>query len=266
MPFERRDVAERTIFPKHLLTSPRSLFISGRLGIGQRVWAVRVCVEDYPLAGLRVVDSVALSDGDLVLVRILDNTRRAGIYRAREQSWDLVHELTDGEIVFVQEGAKHSGTLNVAKGGYTIQHDTAIVRGASTVNFPVGEWVMLGGPEIVVPSPFLESANPMIFRLPSPGDLRHEIVKGLWHVDVHVRIITPGIPTTVGYELAIFRDAAEYILTDYGIEQMWERNVLYLHASIVMPMDSGQEITVRANATQNVTRDVRFYCSVTRVL
>lgn len=255
MPFERRDVAERTIFPKHLLSrlQPAQLVVTGGGGV-ERIFVADLLAEEGVNTGIGfTVDGVTVQDGMLVLVRPLGT-----LYRARANVWDVVRVASDGDVFLVRQGQKYGGT-HAFTAEYIRSHSAFAVRSGS-VNYTLNtNWTELQATEEVLQN---------VFTTLGPFGFEPDVIgEGIYSIDVLLQCVsTDTVGATI--ELGLFLDGA-LIPFDQPVAHTMValgNPIGYLQASLVWRIAAGERFSValRANTVVNVA--VKFYAGGFRLL
>jgi hypothetical protein len=194
MPFERRDIHERTVFPKHIFSVPPStVLIQGGGGVS-RIYEADVAAEVALLAGLGVLDGVTLAEG----MRVFVHAERA-IFAASAGAWQRLEAVSAPALVLVRLGNRWGGSVHAVDSDRVSAHFAAVYRSGS-IGYTLTNtaWTPLQIPEALVPSPDVDTNPYWQFNC---ADER----LGVYAVHVHVYVV-PTEPLWVGtIALALLR-------------------------------------------------------------
>jgi hypothetical protein len=194
MPFERRDIHERTVFPKHIFSVPPStVLIQGGGGVS-RIYEADVAAEVALLAGLDVLDGVTLVEG----MRVFVHSERA-IFAASSGAWQRLEAVSAPALVLVRLGNRWSGSVHAVDSDRVSAHFAAVYRSGSIgYTLTSTDWTPLQIPEALVPS--LDVATYPYWQFTCPNERL-----GVYAIHVHVYVV-PTEATWVGsISLALLR-------------------------------------------------------------
>jgi hypothetical protein len=197
MPFERRDIHERTIFPKHIFSVPPSTVLIQGGGGATRIYEADVAVERAPLAGLGVLDGVTLTEG----MRVFVHEERA-IFAVSSGAWQRLEAVSAPALVLVRLGNRWGGSVHAVDSDKVWAHFAAVYRsGSIAYTLTSTAWTPLQIPEVLVPSPDVTTNPYWQFncadeRLGVYAIHVHVYVvptEGLWVGSIALALLRPGL-------------------------------------------------------------------------
>jgi hypothetical protein len=195
MPFERRDIHERTVFPKHIFSVPPStVLIRGGGGGATRIYEADVAAETAALSGLGVLDGVTLAEG----MRVFVHAERA-IFAASSGAWQRLEPVSAPALVLVRLGNRWGGSVHAVDSDKVWAHFAAVYRSGSigyTLTIP--DWTPLQIPEALVPSPDV-TTNPY-WQFNCAGERL-----GVYAIHVHVCVVPESDQWSGTVSLALLR-------------------------------------------------------------
>jgi hypothetical protein len=194
MPFERRDIHERTVFPKHIFSvPPATVLIQGGGGV-TRIYEADVAAEATALSGLYVLDGVTLEEG----MRVFVHAERA-IFAASSGVWQRLEAVSAPALVLVRLGNRWGGSVHAVDSDRVLAHFAAVYRsGSIAYTLTNTDWTPLQIPDALVPSPDV-TTNP--FWQFNCADER----LGVYAIHVHVYVVPTEALWVGSISLALLR-------------------------------------------------------------
>ena len=194
MPFERRDVHERTIFPKHIFSVPPSTVLIQGGGGATRIYEADVAAEAATLSGLGVLDGVTLANG----MRVFVHSERA-IFAASAGDWQRLEAVSAPALVLVRLGNRWGGSVHAVDSDKVSAHFAAVYR-SDSIGYILSstDWTPLQIPDALVPSPDVDTDPYWQFNC---ADER----LGVYAIHVHVYVVPAGALWVGTISLALLR-------------------------------------------------------------
>jgi len=194
MPFERRDIHERTVFPKHIFSvPPATVLIQGGGGVS-RIYEADVAAETAALSGLGVLDGVTLAEG----MRVFVHAERA-IFAASSGAWQRLEAVSAPALVLVRLGNRWGGSVHAVDSDKVWAHFAAVYRSGSIgYTLTSTDWTPLQIPDALVPSPDV-TTNPYWQFNCADGRL------GVYAIHVHVYVVPTEAVWVGSIALALLR-------------------------------------------------------------
>ncbi len=258
MPFERRDIHERTVFPKHIFSVPPStVLIQGGGGV-TRIYEADVATEEAALAGLGVLDGVELAEG----MRVFVHAERA-IFAASAGAWQRLEAISAPALVLVRLGNRWGGSVHAVDSDRVSAHFAAVYRSGS-IGYTLNniDWTPLQLPEALVPSPDATNAPYWQFNC---ADER----LGVYAIHVHVYVVPTEVSWVGSIVLALLRPG---LLIPYDqpldIRRITAAGAaLTLSGSLVWRVtEADRPIWIGLQASPATTAEVKAYVGLHRLL
>jgi hypothetical protein len=257
MPFERRDIHERSVFPKHIFSAPPStVLIQGGGGVS-RIYEADVAAEAAVLSGLDVLDGVTLAEG----MRVFVHAERA-IFAASAGAWQRLEAVSAPALVLVRLGNRWGGSVHAVDSDRVSAHFAAVYRSGSIgYTLTSTDWTPLQIPEALVPSPDVDTNPYWQFNC---ADER----LGVYAIHVHVYVV----PTEAGWvgtiALALLRTG---LLIPYDqpldVRGGAASGALTLSGSLVWRLtEADRPVWLGLQASPATTVEVKAYVGLHRLL
>ena len=257
MPFERRDVHERTIFPKHIFSvPPAAVLIQGGGGVS-RIYEADVAAETASLSGLGTLDGITLAEG----MRVFVHAERA-IFAASSGAWQRLEAVSAPALVLVRLGNRWGGSVHVVDSDKVSAHFAAVYRsGSIDYTLTSTDWTPLQIPEALVPSPDVDTDPYWQFNC---ADER----LGVYAVHVHVYVVPTEAAWVGSIALALLRTG---LLIPYDqpldVRGGAAFGALTLSGSLVWRVtEEDRPVWLGLQASPAVTAEVKAYVGLHRLL
>jgi hypothetical protein len=257
MPFERRDIHERTVFPKHIFSvPPAAVLIQGGGGVS-RIYEADVAAEAATLSGLYVLDGVTLANG----MRVFVHSERA-IFAASSGAWQRLEAVSAPALVLVRLGNRWGGSVHAVDSDKVWAHFAAVYRsGSIAYTLTSTDWTPLQIPDVLVPS--FDVATYPYWQFTCPNERL-----GVYAIHVHVYIV-PTEPSFLGtISLALLRPG---LLIPYDqpldVRERGSMPEMTLSGSLVWRLtEADRPIWIGLQASPATTVEAKAYVGLHRLL